>query len=129
MKTENTEIDDAAEATHISYGCDDEEQIVTARCAIRTRYEGPTDFKGSRIVASRNVLAGMSHPNFRAKTVIVGYDYELDSLSNHAAAAKAHLNKHNTHETKLDPEALCFNDDYFWSWQITGPLKNTIGEK
>jgi len=46
--------------------------------AIVTKYYGPTDSKGSRIVATEN-----------GKRVTVGYDSGLNSEDNHAAAAEA----------------------------------------
>ena len=46
--------------------------------AIRTKYLGPTNFKGSRIVAS-----------CQAKRRITSWDDSLNATANHVAAAKA----------------------------------------
>jgi hypothetical protein len=48
--------------------------------AIRTRYVGPTNTKGSRIIAD----AGDA-----ASRVILEYDYGLNTVDNHATAAEA----------------------------------------
>jgi hypothetical protein len=48
--------------------------------AIRTQYKGPTDTRGSRIIAT-------SHYG-RTTT---GYDHALSAGENHAAAAAAHV--------------------------------------
>ena len=53
------------------------------RVAITTRYMGPTNFKGSRIV----VTSGNGH------RMIVSWDHALDVGENHAAAAKALADK------------------------------------
>ena len=45
--------------------------------AIRTRFHGPTDTKGSRISAKN-----------RSRTIYVGYDHALDLIDNHRAAAR-----------------------------------------
>jgi hypothetical protein len=47
-----------------------------SRQAIVTRYKGPTDASGSRIVAS-----------CEARRMIIPYDHSLDIQGNHAAAA------------------------------------------
>ena len=46
--------------------------------AIKTRYFGPTNYKGSRIKASA-----------AAGTLTVSFDYALDDAGNHTAAAAA----------------------------------------
>ena len=45
--------------------------------AIRTRYFGPTDTKGSRISAKN-----------RSRTIYISYDHALDVIDNHRAAAR-----------------------------------------
>ena len=80
----------------------------TARNAIRTRYSGTS----STVAATAN-----------GKRIRVGYDHALDATANHAAAAQAYLDEHNEFETKLVPNGLCFDNDYFWTWSITGPRK------
>ena len=82
----------------------------TARSAIRTRYKGPTDTKGSRLIATDS--------EYR---ITVGYNHALNPIENHAAAAQAFLDKHNSFKTKLAMDALCFDNDYYWTWEVTGP--------
>ncbi len=50
--------------------------------AIRTQYKGPTDHKGSRIIAT----------SYKARSVMP-YDHELDLDDNHARAAELHAAK------------------------------------
>lgn len=50
--------------------------------AIRTRYLGPTNYRGSRIKASA-----------QAGSVTVSYDYALNIDGNHKAAAQALVDK------------------------------------
>jgi hypothetical protein len=50
--------------------------------AIRTQYKGPTDHKGSRIIAT----------SFKCRTVMP-YDHELDLDANHERAAVLHAAK------------------------------------
>ena len=48
--------------------------------AIRTKFAGPTDTRGSRIIATS-----------RAGRTVMPYRYELSAGENHAAAAAAHV--------------------------------------
>jgi hypothetical protein len=50
--------------------------------AIRTQYKGPTDARGSRIIAT----------SYKARSVMP-YDHELDIDTNHARAAELHAAK------------------------------------
>lgn len=50
--------------------------------AIRTKFAGPTDHKGSRIIAT----------SYKARTV-VAYDHELSIEDNHRRAAELHAVK------------------------------------
>ena len=84
----------------------------TAQSAIRTRYHGPTDTRGSRFIATNG-----------KNRVTVTYDYHLDPTENHSAAAQAFLDKHNPFGTKLVANALCFDNDFYWTWKVTGPRK------
>jgi hypothetical protein len=46
---------------------------------VRTRYAGPTDYRGSRVIAT----------NINSKTrVIVPWDHALDAIGNHEIAAR-----------------------------------------
>ena len=51
--------------------------------AITTIFRGPTDFQGSRILASCD-----------GRRVVVGYDHALNSEENHLAAAREFLRRH-----------------------------------
>jgi hypothetical protein len=84
----------------------------TAQSAIRTRYHGPTNTKGSRFSAT-----------YDGNRVTVSYDYGLNPTENHCIAAQAFLEKHNPFETKLETNALCFDNDFYWTWKMTGPRK------
>lgn len=53
-----------------------------ARQAIVTKYCGPTDTRGSRIIAKAE-----------AGRMVVAWDYDLNEYANHAAAAKAFADK------------------------------------
>lgn len=50
---------------------------------IRTKYHGPSGFKGSRITAT-----------YEGKRITTSWDYELGSPENHEAAALVFLKKH-----------------------------------
>jgi hypothetical protein len=50
--------------------------------AIRTQYKGPTDTRGSRIVAT----------SYKARSTFP-YDHELDLATNHTRAAELHVAK------------------------------------
>ena len=85
----------------------------TAYAAIRTRFYGPTNTKGARIVANRPAT-GWS----KAERITMHYDYELDALRNHHAAAALFLAKYNEYETAvISNEGLCFDNDYYWTWR------------
>jgi hypothetical protein len=72
--------------------------------SIRTRYMGPTNFKGSRIQAK-----------CEAKTIYVSYNHALNVEENHRAACRAlvHAMKWDTLEY-ADLVGGEFNGDTFW---------------
>ena len=74
------------------------------RQAIRTRYHGPTDTKGSRISAK-----------CAARTLYVSYDSALNSEENHAAACAA-LVKAMGWDSEHYGSRIGggFENDYFW---------------
>tara|TARA_R110000822_G_scaffold51947_5_gene134848 strand:- start:80 stop:361 length:282 start_codon:yes stop_codon:yes gene_type:complete len=85
----------------------------TARCAIRTKYHGATNYKPSRIIATGEL-----------GKVTVSYDHALDSTDNHAAAARLYVERNVQYESVLDDQnGLCFDHCYYWTWEITGPRK------
>lgn len=81
-------------------------ETLTARNAIRTRYSG----------TSPSITATANGNRLR-----VLYNHALDGIDNHAAAAQAFLAKYSEFETELVKDALWFNNDYFWTWHVTGP--------
>jgi len=68
--------------------------------AIRTRYHGPTNVRGSRIIAS-----------CEAGRVIMDYNHALNLEGNHAAAARMLLDKFGW---KGVYHGGVFDHDYFW---------------
>jgi len=52
-------------------------------CLIKTRFLGPTNYRGSRIVATHKWCDGDT------KRVTIGWDYALNAQDNHLAAAQA----------------------------------------
>ena len=83
---------------------------ITPRAAIRTRYFGPTNSSGSRIVAYREGAFDMP-----AQKLTMGYHYELNSEENHHEAAQQFLLKYN-HGNTASRKPLVFNNDYYWTW-------------
>jgi hypothetical protein len=58
---------------------------------IITKYHGPTDHQGSRIVATANTYGTKTR-------ILVGYDYSLNSLDNHTEAAMKLAQKIGWHD-------------------------------
>ena len=102
----------------------------TCRSAIRTKYVGPTDHRGSRISAT-----GPARDSWGDKTcrVMYDWDYAIDVRENHAAAAQAWADKYlsefsddysdcdadvgaRTYKPIIDREGLYFGGCHFWSW-------------
>ena len=101
---------------------------ITTRGAVRTRYHGPTNCKGSRISATNG-----------KKTIYQPYNHSLNENENHCRAAQALLDKiarfnmrtewknnlhiylNDTFIFKVDGSSgLAFAGDYFWTWDILG---------
>jgi hypothetical protein len=75
---------------------------------IVTRYLGPTDYKGSRIVASHK------QDNENTLIKVIAWDHSLESSDNHQAAAQALLDAW-PYETSLEIIARGHDHDaYFW---------------
>lgn len=53
--------------------------------AIQTKYLGPTNYRGSRIVA--NVMEESRPPDRKTRLIYINWDDELSSVDNHEAAA------------------------------------------
>lgn len=84
---------------------------------IKTKYIGPTDHKGSRIKAT---VSGFSDKN---QAITLPWDYELDVVPNHLAAAKALLEKRgiDPNERELlvgDYDGTCFYIMPTWKKEI-----------
>jgi hypothetical protein len=86
--------------------------------AIRTRYYGPTDSRGSRIIAR---CGGGS--------VTMPYSYALNTEGNHAAAAQLLLQKLNWARVYFGG---CFNGDYYWvcpsDWMPVASIESAQSE-
>jgi len=88
-----------------------EVSLADTRAAIRTRYAGPTDSRGSRIIVTAKWWSG--HKSRRA---IYDWDHALEPKENHAAAAQKWLNKYNTYGATVVPPGLNYDGDYYWTW-------------
>ena len=78
--------------------------------AIKTKYIGPTNYRGSRVKAECEAL-----------TIIIGWDDALDSEANHIAAARELCNRMVKRNEKL------YGNGAGYSWSLpfyTGGLKN-----
>lgn len=84
----------------------------TSYAAIRTRFYGPTNTKGPRIVATRPATTFAP-----AERLTMAYDYELGDTGSHHAAAVLFLDKFNEFPVSLNPEGMCWDGDMFWTWK------------
>ena len=91
--------------------------------AIRTRYYGPTDTKGERIIAYRTgnpFSCGSCRPaHIFSHSLEMAYNYAISNTENHHAAAVLHLAKFNLENdtAKIRPEGLSWGyGDMFWTW-------------
>lgn len=74
--------------------------------AIRTKYHGPTDFRGSRISAK-----------CEARTIYVPYDHDLTTDGNHKAACEALILAMGWHQgagSYADMIGGYFGGDRYW---------------
>lgn len=79
------------------------------RASIRTKFHGPTNHRGSRIIASDDDGRGR---------VTVSYDHALNADENHAAAAQAWLDRHNPYGAKVAGPGASFGDSVYWTWSF-----------
>jgi hypothetical protein len=84
----------------------------TSYAAIRTRFYGPTNTKGARIVATRPATTFTP-----AERLTMAYDYELGDTGSHHAAAVLFLAKFNEYPVSINPDGMCWNGDMFWTWK------------
>ena len=83
------------------------------RQAIRTRYAGPTNTRGSQIIVTDSRY--FDRPRNRH---IHDWDYEIDADENHARAAQEFLDRfHTDHAHVIDGPGLCFDDDFYFTWR------------
>lgn len=83
------------------------------RAAIRTRYVGPTNTRGSRIIVTNSRY--FDDPRWRHT---YNWDYGRDVNENHAQAAQEFLDRfHTDHAHVIDGPGLCFDDDFYWTWR------------
>lgn len=80
--------------------------------SIRTRYAGPTNTRGSRIIVTEDRW-GDDAP----RRVTVGWDHALNATQNHAAAAQAWLDKHNA-GARVKTPGLEFAHDCYFTWEM-----------
>ena len=82
------------------------------RSSIRTRYVGPSNFRGSRLTVSDDgVCRG------RRRRMVVNWDHAKRPDENHAHAARLWLARHIDHPTEIDGPGLNFDAAYFWTWR------------
>ena len=83
----------------------------TAFSSIKTKYIGPTNYRGSRV----SVTDDGGFP----RRLVVGWDYELDTGGNHAAAAAAWIEKFiDLPNARIAETGMSFNGEYFWTWEF-----------
>jgi hypothetical protein len=96
----------------------DQNTRIETRQAIRTRYAGPTNTRGSRIIVTDSRY--FDDPRRRHT---YDWDHARDVNENHAQAAQEFLDRyHNAtryHGNKnvIDGPGLCFDDDFYWTWR------------
>lgn len=87
---------------------------MTAFASIKTRYLGPTNYRGSRVSVTDD--GGFDN---KARRLIVGWDHELNTTGNHAAAASAWIEKFiDLPDAHLADVGLAFDGSYFWTWEF-----------
>ena len=91
---------------------------IETRAAIRTKFVGPTNTRGSRIS-----VCDYKYSDTPARRIFVSWDYSLDINENHAVAAEQWVSKFlNIGEplikTILDRKALVFDGYYYWAWNF-----------
>lgn len=69
----------------------------SGRVAIRTRYYGPTNYRGSRIVAWRG---DERSPARDEGSVTIPYPHELSGSDCHAKAIRAYIDKRNADDAR-----------------------------
>ena len=86
------------------------------RASIRSRFNGPTNTKSSRVTVSDDAAFGE-----KPRRITFNWDYGMSPSENHVAAAQVWLNKFNPGNKVVEP-GLGFDADYYWTWE-GGSLK------
>lgn len=86
-------------------------QPADVRAGIVTRFVGPTNRKGKRVSVTDN------HPD-APRRLIVSWDDELDMAENHAAAARAWLEKFIPYDPQLSVPGIYCGKGYAWTWNF-----------
>jgi len=83
------------------------------RASLRTRYHGPS-------AASDNGRISAYRPGFSDQPgdkIFVSWDHGLNTDENHYAAAQAFARKFLRPQAEIVPRGLCFDNDFFWTWE------------
>jgi PhoPQ-activated pathogenicity-related protein len=95
------------------------------KVAIRTRYLGPTNYRGPRVVAWR---ADKSSSRSDPSSVTISWDADLDMQENHLAAITAYIDGHNAagHDWSGRWVTGATNEGYVATWDgyILGDTNN-----
>lgn len=91
-----------------------DDQLTTyAFACIRTRYAGPTNTKGSRVLVSED----RGFADYKPRRMSVSWDHALNVSANHAAAAQAWLDRHNAGARVVLP-GLEYDNDFYFTWEM-----------
>jgi len=82
------------------------------RSAIRARYTGPTNYRGTRVIVSDGGMLSSGKP----RRTTHDWNYELNHSENYAVAAQKWLDQHNPGATIRGP-GLVFDHDYYFTWK------------
>ena len=89
------------------------DNTTTTRAAIRTRYAGPPNSRGSRIIVTDSRFFDEARQRHT-----YDWNHALDVNENHAQAAQEFLDRFHTDYTHvIDGHGLCFDDDFYWTWR------------
>jgi hypothetical protein len=81
------------------------------RASIRSRFNGPTNTKSSRVTVSDD--GAFSE---KPRRITFHWDYGMNPTENHFHAAQIWLDKFNPGNKIVGP-GLAFDGDYFWTWE------------
>ena len=85
--------------------------------ALRVRYVGPTNTKPARVIVTESVPAHMG----RNPSHTMDWQDDLDPRENRLLAAQEYLDQYfkpcGPERLCVNPNGLCFDGDYFYTWQ------------